>query len=706
MLRIQKSEIPLFYWLLPFVAGIILGLWPVSPNVDSFVEATLLISAVLFLGSGLLYDTAKLHRWPWIGGLLLNILLISGGWYVMRQHDQLSSTDHFSRTNAAYMIVRITDEPRQKGIYTRMVAQVQATVDPRTIQHPATGKMLLTLAADSNSHLLRYGDQLVIPAIYKPIDPPFNPAEFNYKRYLAHQNIYHQAFITRTGLRIIEHDTGNPMVAFALNMRQRLVRSMKMYIHDQQAAAIASTLLLGYKADLSEDVLQAYSKTGTIHVLSVSGAHVAIFFVLISFLLRPFKHHRYGKLLNAVLSVTLVWAYAILTGLSPAVCRAALMLSMLIIGKAGSRQVHALNMLGFSAFVLLVYDPLLITDVGFQLSYLAVFGLVAVQPVIADPWEVENKWLKKLWYLCSASLAAQLVTFPLSIYYFHQFPVYFLISNLLIILPSEAIMMVGLAFLLTTFFPAIHTLSGWLAYLLEHLILFMNAILSYIEHLPFASWGKLWLNGAEHLLLYLVITLLIVYITYRRPYQLLSGVACLLVLCTSLSWKAINSQQHDQLIYLNLKKNTGIIFKTRDQAVVVSDLLPTDKKFNYSIRPCLDSLGVERMTAVPLSADLKTTYLQKRGPLIQFQKRTLLLIEPLLQKMVIANKLTVNDILLTHNPHTDIAPLLRNYRFERLIADANTSKQRSERLKHQADSAGVNLFLLRRNKALITLSKE
>ena len=200
-------------------------------------------------------------------------------------------------------------------------------------------------------------------------------------------------------------------------------------MYNPEAIAVASTLILGYKADLSNDVLQAYSKTGTIHVLSVSGAHVAILLILLSFGFSFLDRFKYGRLIKAILIILIIWYYSLLTGFSPAVCRAAVMISMVIIGKTYSRHISILNILAISAFFLLLYDPLFITDVGFQLSYLTVLGLIVLQPIVYKWVHLENKWADKLWALCSVSIAAQVITFPLSIYYFHQFPVYFLISN-------------------------------------------------------------------------------------------------------------------------------------------------------------------------------------------------------------------------------------------------------------------------------------
>ena len=704
MLRAHKGEIPFFFWLMPFCAGIAVGLWLSEAQLYDYLIGTLIFTGVVFTGLNLCYNRFQVNKYAWLGGLLMHIILFCGGWLCAALNNEQHNTDHFSKLKATYLIVKVINEPVQKGIYTRFSAQANYAVEAKHYK-AASGKLLITLVTDSNSHSVSYGDVLLIPAQYKPVDPPFNPAEFNYKRYLANQTIYYQSFLNRPEVRLMRSNEGNPIIGWSLALRQRMVSALKVYIHDQEAAAIASTLLLGYKADLSADVLQAYSKTGTIHVLSVSGAHVAILFGLIVWLLRPFKNTQKGRLLSACLSLLIIWAYAIITGLSPAVCRAAVMLSMVIISKTSGRPVNYLNVLAVSAFALLLYNPLLITDVGFQLSYLAVFGLVALQPVIVEQLTFENKWVNKFWKLCSLSIAAQLITFPLSAYYFHQFPVYFLVSNLLIILPAEAIVIVGLAFLLSTFFTALAPLSHWLAYLLEHLILLMNQMLAFIEHLPYASLSKIWITQPEHVLLYLIIIVAMCFLAYKKAGQLHLLLALLFLLCCNISWRAIEQQTTNRMVFFNVRKNSAILFQTGHRGVLVTDLLPADKIFKYSIQPCLDSLGINEVNLCPLQQAVQTHYLKKQLNLIRFLDKSILLFNPLLQNVVLSHKMAVDYLLFTHNPHSNLSFILNNYRVKHIIADANISNKRLNLISNEADSLQVKINILKRNNSIIIVSK-
>ncbi len=704
LLRAHKGEIPFFYWLLPLMAGIILALLSDQALWLMPVTITLGISVTAFVALNLLYNRLRVHRFAWLGGAIMTLFLFCAGWLSAYHCNELNNTKHFSKLKSDYLIVRITNEPAAKGIYTRFNAQVQSSVLGKYTRR-TSGNLLVTFVADSNTHKARYGDIWLIPATYKPVDPPYNPGEFNYKQYLANQNIHYQSFLHLPHARLLKRNQGNPVITFSLKTRQQLVAAIKTYLHNPGAIAIASTLLLGYKADLSSEVLQAYSKTGTIHVLSVSGAHVAVIFWLISTLLKPFRHHRYGKWLNAGLSLVLIWGYAILTGLSPAVCRAAIMLSMIIISKAGSRPVHTLNVLAVSAFGLLLYNPLLITDVGFQLSYLAVLGLLIVQPIIYELKDFNNPMVRKLWYAVSASLAAQIITFPLSAFYFHQFPVYFLISNLLILIPAEAIVIIGALFLTSTFIPYLQIFSQWSGYLLEQIIVWMTRVLSYIEHLPYASIGKIWLTPLEHLFWYLLIGLMLYYLISKKAVALKLSLGCLLVLCISSSWKLINVQQTERMVFFNVKKNTATLFQRGRQAVLVTNLTLADKNYLYSIQPCLDSLGIDSVLFCQPQQNLQTSYFKKEHNYIQFMQKSILLFNPSLEKTVLNRELSVDYVVLSQNPHINIKKLNNSYSYHYLIAETNNSSHRLKKLTAEADSLHINLFTLRRNKSYIVASK-
>ncbi|RYU92027.1 ComEC family competence protein [Mucilaginibacter terrigena] len=695
MIATHKGEIPVVVLLLPFLAGISGGLFNLGAN-NTFILVPLIFCSLLFIGLNLAYAPLRLFKARWLGGALFYSILFLLGWFIIVQHNELNKAGHFTKAPTQYLVATITSEPKVKDDMVRFTTDIKQSINSG--QNKTTSGTLLVTIKDELARNLYYGEQLLIPAKYTAIDPPFNPGEFNYKQYLANKNVYYQAFFYPKQYKVMGSEKGNPVIAYALQLRQNLVDKLKANMHDTTAIAVASTLILGYKADLSNDVLQAYSKTGTIHILSVSGGHVAILYLLLGYALGFLDGYRRVKLIKAILIISLIWAYALLTGFSPAVCRAAVMISLVITGKTYSRYINTLNLLAASAFVLLLYDPFLLTDVGFQLSYLAVSGLVVFQPMVYNWFSFKNWAADKVWLACSVSIAAQVITFPLSAYYFHQFPVYFLVSNLMIIIPMSIIMYSGLLLLAL---PQIPYISNALGYVLEHTILLMNKALAFIEHSPYASISKIWLSKLEYLLLYAIIILCFYFLYDKKKWLIKAALACVLFLGISVSLKKYHADNTASITFLNLRKHTGIVFKDGTKGVVLSDLPETDKNFKYSVQPCLDSSRIRDYKVYPLNKNIQLPYLLKQGNLIQFKNKKLLLLNDTPPIQSIPRQLAIDYLFVSNNAFIDTA-YVKN---KTLIIGAGNSDSYIAVFKQNAVGILVTYKVLKRNKSFSIASK-
>ena len=366
MIANHKGEIPFVILIIPFLLGINLGLNYVGFADTSILIIVLIVLSLAFSALNIGYKRFNIYKYRWLGGGLISLILLVFGWISVANHSELNRANHFSKTPAQLLVIRINNEPVLKNGLLRFTGVVEESIN-KGVKTPTSGTLLVTLK-DSLANTLHYGDEILLPSNYMLVDPPFNPAEFNYKQYLANQNIYYQSFLFGHKFILLAHDAGNPVIAYALQLRQQLVAKLKANIHDPNAFAVASTMLLGYRADLSNDVLQAYSQTGTVYVLTVSGSQVAIIYLLLNYVLSFLNRNKYGKLLRAIIIIGVLTYYALLTGFSPAVCRAILVVSMIVIGRTYNRYINTLNILAFSAFVLLLYNPMFITEVGFQLA--------------------------------------------------------------------------------------------------------------------------------------------------------------------------------------------------------------------------------------------------------------------------------------------------------------------------------------------------
>ena len=699
MIANHKGEIPFVILIIPFLLGISFGLNFIPESYAILLLILFFALALIFIGLNLVYKRFNIYKIRWLGGSLVTLILFLFGCISVVNYNELKNTNHFSKTAAQYLVVTINKEPILKNGLLRFTVDAKECINNGK-HTPVNGKLLITIK-DTLAKSLCYGDELLIPTNYKPVDPPFNPAEFNYKTYLAHQNIHYQSFLYPHQYAIIATNTGNPLIAYSLKLRRQLVQKFKANMNDTAAIAVASTIILGYKTDMSNDILQAYSKTGTVYVLTVSGAQVAVIYLMLSWALSFLRQYKYGKLLRAAIIICLLWYYALLTGFSPAVCRSVVMVSLVVIGKTYSRYINSLNILAVSAILLLLYDPYLIADVGFQLSYIAIAGLIIFKPVVYNLLKFKNKWADKLWNLCALSVAAQLVIFPLSALYFHQFPVYFLVSNLFVFIPVTVIMYTGFIYLLLPQIPVVSKITG---YILEQTIMLMNKALTAMEHLPFISITKIWLNTAEYLLLYAIIISLFYYLYYKKSWLLKVSLVCLLVLSISIGLKQIRAQQLNSVAFLNLHKHVGIVLKHGNSAVVISDLSDTDKSYRYSIQPYLDSSMINKVSVINLQQNIRSGYMIKKGNLIAFMGKRILIFNKNLSDVTLNNKIKTDYIYLTNNPYAAINSINKNYDCQLLVIDAGNSDHFISSLIKQADTLRIKYTLLKRNNSLIAVS--
>lgn len=593
--QIFKAEVVFLKILLPFTLGTVTSYHTTNPSFTYWIGLLCLVAFTILILINLFYKRLKAYKYKSWTACLIYMLLFLFGVFVCLFNKQCLNKNYFGGKKQAYLRVWVNDEPQLKSGILRFKANVTRSYLPRKIGHAepgnTIGKLIVSIKTDSlNPIRLSYGDELIIPARITEIAPPYNPAEFDYKSWLAAQNIYHQVYLKQRQLVKTNRNQGNRIIAYALALRAKQVQFYRKLLRDDDAFAMASTLILGYRADLSQETLSTYSKTGTIHALSVSGMHVGLIYLVLNWILQYLDRNKLLKLCKVAIIVSLIWFYALLTGFSPSVLRSAIMLSAFIIAKSFNRQSNSYNIISFAAFCLLIYDPFLIWDVGFQLSFLAVLGLIYLQPKIQNWWHPQNKWIDKLWGIIAMSLAAQLITFPLSIYYFHQFPIYFLMSNLFIMLPVALLMYLGLGILLGRF--------ELLAPTFEWLVKFTNSGLNYIADLPLSSLSAIWINRTELLILCIALCCFTVALSSFKKRILLFSVACFMVFQSFVVYDMLEAIHQKKIIVFNIRKNYATAFISKQKALVFTNLLPESRGFKYFIQPALDQHKIQEIVCI------------------------------------------------------------------------------------------------------------
>ncbi|PKQ43879.1 ComEC/Rec2 family competence protein [Confluentibacter flavum] len=410
------------------ITGILIGyffVWPLTWTL--YITTTLLILLFLF------YTIAKKQflKTIWFG-LLAFIAMIFIGILTINIHNEKNFSNHythFTSENDSLKIItfRIKEVLKSNIYYDKYVIDILKIGDLSV-----SGKSLLNLQKDSTQVPLKVDDLLITKTVLKDIVPPLNPNQFNYKKFLEKKYIYHQLFTNKPSLLKVESEK-NTFLGKANSIRTHINTKLKTYPFNPDELAIINALLLGQRQDISEEVYSNYTNAGAIHILAVSGLHIGIILLILSFILKPLEQFKQGKLVKTILLIGMLWGFAVIAGLSASVTRAVTMFSIVAIAMNLKRPTSIFNTLAISMFVLLLIKPMFLFDVGFQLSYLAVFSIVIIDPLLYNLWKPKNKILDFYWHTLTVTVSAQFGILPISLYYFHQLPALFFISNLVII---------------------------------------------------------------------------------------------------------------------------------------------------------------------------------------------------------------------------------------------------------------------------------
>ena len=364
----------------------------------------------------------------------------------------------------------------------------------------ASGKAMIYLQKNIKAKKLKIGDFLVLKTKLERVKNAGNPYEFDYASYLKTQHILYSSYADSLSWRLVEMDSKFSIKRSASIWRDHLLSIYRKNSIQNESFDILAALTLGYKTGIDPEIKKAWADAGAMHVLAVSGLHVGIIYMIMNYLLRCLARFKYGRWVQGFLLLITLWMYALLTGMSSSVMRSASMFSFIVIGKMLKRDGSIYNSLAISAFFLLLIDPFLLFTVGFQFSYLAVVSIVFLQPQFDKLIVIENLILKKFWQLTTVALAAQIGTFPLAIYYFHQFPSYFLLSGYVVIIMAG--ILIYLSALLLILSP-ITILSESLGWLLRNLVEGMNFLILKIQSLPGSVVRELSLTQYQLTLTYL-----------------------------------------------------------------------------------------------------------------------------------------------------------------------------------------------------------
>ena len=502
-------------------------------------------------------------------------------WLEAEKDDQLASLHALEYTSYTAEVTTIP-EKRNNSIRCEVHTR-QFRNGNQWVNYP--GRALIYLP-DSLSVIPQPGDLLVISGRLEQPAPPQNSDQFDYARYLRNKGILFTAFVNERSYRLTSTDSNTKAAYWPETVSQWAEDRFHEHIESSPAAyGLVKAMLLGRRDDLGAEQVGDYVISGAVHILSVSGMHVAIIFLAISGALGWVKRWRFGKWFYLLAMAALLGFYALVTGLPPSVQRAALMCMVLVTAEVAERKHYPMNTLAFSALIILLLDPCALYDVGFQLSYLAMTGIFLLYEPIYGVFAPGNRFSRFIWQVTALAFAAQIATFPLSVFYFHQFPTYFWLVNPLVVVFTNILLPAALALLLVS-------LSGisWLTWIAGQVVTFSAQLTDWSASIPRSLPGhsveNLHLNTLEVILLYCMM-FLVWYALYVRSVRYLKlAVAVVLLFVTISITSSLNAYLDAGPVRFQVRKHQVVGFKSGNVLYLASDKAFTNdsRAFDYNVK--------------------------------------------------------------------------------------------------------------------------
>ena len=673
---INFKSIPFFKILLPYCVGILVALYTniyQKNHLIFFVSFSFLVLTFLFqkfYKSNLLL-TKKLFI------LSVNIFLFFLAFESSFFYCDKNNPSHYSNflNHQHQQFEAIIDEiPIVSEKTIKLYVTVNA-IDDHTKWHYATGKTIVYVRQDS-SIKLNVGDKLLIRSRFSYLTEPKNPNEFNYKEFLESKNIYHTVFAQSKNTSVINERARFHYSKIGVYIKSRLVSILRYSGLSQEAFSICSALLVGYDDEIDSDIIQSFSHSGTLHILSVSGMHTGVLYAVLIFLFSLFdKYDNYKKTKFAFVMLFL-WLFVLVTGFSPSILRAAIMLSLVLFGKTFYKQGNSYNTLLLSAFIILLFNPYLIKDVGFLLSYSAVFGIMYLYPKLQRLYVFDNRILQTSWSGVLMSVSATFFTLPISLYFFHQFPLWFVFSNMIIIPISLLIM--GASALILVFFK-IAIVSNILVYIINIFTAFMlwlaqltdNPTYGYIDFISFSKTDFCFLTAT--------LILFLIFISTKSYKQVVVfGLLIISWISSSVIINYNNSHQKE-LVVFHVKQQS--VFALRVGHTVYGNFKNIPKKdFERYVKPYL--LNYSNLKLVAADVDV-------------FKTESVVILRNYSNSNL--KDLNPNIVLVSHDEPIE---LVTNHKTKPIvIADCSNSYKFVNKLKKQCAQFDIPFYSVKENGA-------
>lgn len=689
---------------LPFIAGIIPGLHSsmgVNPNVPlSFAFLFSLGFLITWHTSGSSFGTR------WLPGFLANISLFLLGLAVItvnssRKEAVISKLQR--NINAKAFICSIESEPTGKSAFYTCKAAVVAGLDSTGHWNFAESGILIYFKEDSACLSLEYGDRVLVYGKIQPIPEPSNPYTFNFKKYMYERNVFYQVYLDTGHWIRIGKERENVLYRFAGRCRNGFLDVFRKFGINDNEFALVSALLLGVTEYLDPETRQEFSNAGATHILSVSGLHVAIVYAAADKILFFLKRGRRSRVIHSVIIIMFIWFYALITGLTVSVVRASLMFSLVGAANLLRRSSWNYNILVVAAFLQLWINPFEILDIGFQLSYLAVLGIFAFYQPFNGLMQSGNRLMGWIWPVLAVSCAAQLTTSPMACHYFHMFPTYFLLTNLIVVPLSGFIIYLSLGLLAVSYTGLDFS---WLAWPLNQSLVILERSVEWIQDWPGAVIRNIVISPAQVCLIFIfIISFYGVFILRNKRwiYGLLGSVLLFLSILVYDNYKGLIN---NQITVYNISGHSAIDLFSRKGCLCVCDsmLLKNERKINFQVVPNRINERAFRTAYIGLEND--TAFLEggirSAFAFMSFSGKHIVILEDQLQDISPGREQITCDLLIIRgNRRMNPDGICGSIRAKQVVIDSSVPSYKALNLKNQLLQRGLTVHSVREKGAYI-----
>ncbi len=521
----------------------------------------------------------------------------------------------------------------------------------------SSGKIILHIRKNIENKKLQIGAHLKTKGLLLKHRKPNNPDQFNYGRYLTNKSILAQIYANPSNTQISTTIDKNCWY-YAAKIRNKILTNLEKNNFGKNELPVIAALILGQQQDIAPEILKDYQYAGAVHILSVSGLHVGFILLFIAFLLQRLPKTTIGNTIRLVVIISSLWGFAFIAGLAPSVVRSVTMFSFVAVGMHLKRSTNIFHTLIVSVLLILLFQPSFLFDVGFQLSYVSLFFILWLQPLFSKLWIPKNKILQYFWDLLTVSFAAQIGALPLSVYYFHQFPGLFFVTNLIIIPFLSIIMALGV---LTMVLAAFDWIPGILLKLLEWSVVLLNKTINWVASFEQFIIQDIAFNAPMLLSLYLFIIMM--FLWYEKPnFNKMAFTVISLILFQGIyietHW---HEQQQKEWIVFNTPKSTLITHRNGVHITVYSD--------DYREVKLTENLALKSY-AVANFAKVKSN--QPIGNVAFFNNKKILILDSL---GAYPKQIKPEVLLITQSPKLNLERLLHTFKPKIVVADASNYKK-------------------------------